>query len=333
MQGFGRACVSASRKQASTAGPHVTMKRALLSLLLLTVAGQPALEAAFPSPSGSVNDFVGVLDSSARAELTTLIRDTEQQTTAEIAVAVVSSLDGMTVEEYASRLFREWGVGRKAKDNGVLVLVATVDRKMRIEVGYGLEPVLPDGLAGEIIRNDFLPAFKTNHYSEGILKGVRHIADIVRAREVVTPAERRRLIAAEQDDGRLSIYGNLALLGLFIGLGAFGVGLGARTKTVGPIIMGLLFAGIPLTIALALATKIAVFTVLPIALGMLLLGHRTGRLSSWRSVLRGAGANAADDGWVAGGSTSSSGSSSSESSSSDSFGGGSSGGGGASGSW
>ena len=96
----------------------------------------------------------------------------EQQTSSEIAVATVESLDGMSVEEYANRLFKEWGVGQAKQDNGVLVLVAPNEREMRIEVGYGLEGVLPDGLAGQVIRDDFTPRFRENDYSGGIRNGV-----------------------------------------------------------------------------------------------------------------------------------------------------------------
>jgi uncharacterized protein len=142
--------------------------RLVLALLLVLPA---AVRAEFPKPTGYVNDFAALLDAGARAELEALLRETEQATTAEIAVATVTSLDGLTVEEYANQLFQAWGIGQQANDNGVLVLVAPNEREMRIEVGYGLEPVLPDGLAGEIIRTEFLPQFKSGDYSAGIRQG------------------------------------------------------------------------------------------------------------------------------------------------------------------
>src|SRR5262245_1437309 len=145
-----------------------------LSLLLLVALGTP-LAAQFPKADGFINDFAGVLDADARADLQSIVRDTEQKTTAEIAVATVQSLGDMTVEEYANRLFREWGIGKKGKDNGILVLVAPTERKMRIEVGYGLEPILPDGLAGDIIRTDFLPHFRNGDFQAGIRAGVNHV--------------------------------------------------------------------------------------------------------------------------------------------------------------
>ncbi len=100
-------------------------------------------------------------------------------------MATVPSLNGMSVEEYANKLFAEWGIGQKGKDNGVLVLVAPSERKIRIEVGYGLEPILPDGLAGSIIRDQFIPAFRKSDYQSGVLDGVRRVAAIVRRGQVV----------------------------------------------------------------------------------------------------------------------------------------------------
>jgi uncharacterized protein len=98
------------------------MKR--LAACVLVAALGVSVFAAFPKPNGYINDFAGVLDASSRAELNALVRDTEQATTVEIAVATVTSLDGMTIEEYANRLFQEWGIGKKGSDNGVLLLVA-----------------------------------------------------------------------------------------------------------------------------------------------------------------------------------------------------------------
>src|SRR5262249_17021891 len=105
-----------------------------VQLVVVLLALPIWIAAALPRPSGYVIDFAGVLDASARDELMSIARDLERQTTAEMAIATVSSLDGMSVEEYANRLFHDWGIGKKAADNGVLVLVAPSERKMRIEV-------------------------------------------------------------------------------------------------------------------------------------------------------------------------------------------------------
>ena len=130
-------------------------------------------------PVGYVSDFANILDPRTESELNSLVAQTEQKTSAEIAVVTISSLDGMSVEEFAHKLFNRWGIGKKGKDNGVLVLIAARDRKMRIEVGYGLEPVLPDGLCGEIIREQFTPAFKSGNFPQGVKSGVTRIAEII----------------------------------------------------------------------------------------------------------------------------------------------------------
>lgn len=138
---------------------------------------------AIPSPvSGHrVQDFAHVLPPRVAAELETLSRDMDEKTTAELAVVTVDSLEGMTVEDYANKLFNQWGIGKKDVNNGVLLLVAMKERRMRIEVGYGLEPLLTDGLCGEIRDEEIIPYFKRKDYATGIEKGARAIAGILLA--------------------------------------------------------------------------------------------------------------------------------------------------------
>jgi uncharacterized protein len=303
----------------------------LLVMGLLVALMGVRLIAAFPKPAGYVNDAAGILDANTRAELDALARETEQATTAEIAIVTVQSLDGMTVEEYASRLFGEWGIGKKATDNGVLLLVAPNEREMRIEVGYGLEPILPDGLAGEIIRTELLPHFRDGNFSAGILQGARRIADIVMRNQPVSADERRRLEGSGSDE----IPGWLAVpfFGLFVALGGFGAGVGLRTKTIFPLLWGGMFGGIPLMMSLAMLSSASAMILAPLGLGMLAWGYKKGESSTWANALR-KGKSVSSDGWVMGTDSTSSGSGGSSSGSSGgSFGGGSSGGGGASGRW
>jgi hypothetical protein len=148
------------------------VRRVVFALALLALATVRPLDARaqapVPAPNGPVNDFANILDDATEARLRALIEGVERDTTAEIAVATVPSLDGSAVEEVATRYFNTWGVGQKALNNGVLLLVAPNEREVRIEVGYGLEPILPDGLAGEIIRKTVLPKFKDGDYPGGI---------------------------------------------------------------------------------------------------------------------------------------------------------------------
>lgn len=286
----------------------------------------------FPKPTGRVNDFAGVLDASVEAEIDQLLADLERKTTSEVAVAVVTSLDGMSVEEYANRMFKAWGVGQAKEDNGVLVLVAPTEREMRIEVGYGLEGVLPDGLAGQIIREQFTPRFRDDDYPGGIRDGVRRVVEVVERHQVLTPEVLAQFNESSSDTPAVII----PFLGLFVAIGFFMIGGGIRNKAVFPMLFGGMFGGLPLLISLGIALTLSLFTLFPFAVAMFVWGHRMGGRKSIRNSMR-QGRSAG--GWVMGtGGTSSSdsesgSSSSSSSSDSSSFGGGSSGGGGASGKW
>ena len=122
-----------------------------------------------------------MLTPAARATLESLLTQLQKDTSAAVVVATTASLGDMSVEEYGHRVFNEWHIGKAAADNGVLVLVAPTERQMRIEVGYGLEGVLPDVLAGAIIRDDVVPHFRDGNYEAGILAGVRRVAEVIRA--------------------------------------------------------------------------------------------------------------------------------------------------------
>lgn len=284
----------------------------------------------FPKPAGRVNDLANVIDAATEADIDRRLDQLEQQTSSEIAVATVESLNGISVEEYANRLFKEWGIGQAKQDNGVLVLVAPNEREMRIQVGYGLEGVLPDGLAGQVIRDDFTPRFKEDDYSGGIRNGVNHLADIVEKHRVLTPEEIAKL---NQDESvTLPYWIMMPFFGLFVTIGFAMMGIGVRTKTIFPILFGSLFGGMPLLMSMLFMFTISLFTQVPWAMVMFLTGYRLGGREKWRDAFRDTGSGgggSSSSGWTMGSSRSSSGSSGSSSS----FGGGSSGGGGASGRW
>lgn len=313
------------------------MPRSAARALLFIALGVSLAAQTFPKPTGRINDFANVIDAATRAALDQRIDQVEQKTSSEIAVVTVTSLDGMSVEEYANKLFKEWGIGQAKQDNGVLVLVAPADRAMRIEVGYGLEGVLPDGLAGEIVRDDFLPRFRDNDYSGGIRNGVTRVADIVEKHQVLTPEELAKFNATNSGGEAPPYWIIVPFFGVFVTIGFSMVGIGVRTKTGFPLIFGGFFGGMPLLMSLAFIGKVSMYTLVPWAILMFLNGYRLGGKPSWESVFRDSDkdGDSSSGGWTmgSGSSSSSSGSSSSSSSSSSSFGGGSSGGGGASGRW
>jgi uncharacterized protein len=132
-------------------------------------------------PTKRIHDRAGLLAPAEAATLEALARDVEAKTTAQLAVVTVTSLDGETVERYANQLFNAWGIGQKDVNNGVLFLVAPNERRMRIEVGYGLEPLLTDSLCGEIRDQDIIPRFKAGDYPGGIVAGTQRIAEAILA--------------------------------------------------------------------------------------------------------------------------------------------------------
>ncbi len=118
----------------------------------------------FPDWTGYINDYAGLLDSGSKSELEALASKIEEETGSEIAVAIVDSLQGITEEEYAVQLFEKWGIGKEKEDNGILILICTEgepgNRPLRIEVGYGLEGVITDLEAGEIVNEVIVPNFR-----------------------------------------------------------------------------------------------------------------------------------------------------------------------------
>ena len=128
-----------------------------------------------------VSDMPGVLRAETVARLNATIGDLERTTTAEMAVVVVNSLEGLSVEEAAVKLFQLWGIGKKGQDNGLLLLWSSGDRRVRVEVGYGLEGTLPDGKVGAILDTYVMPKFKGGDFDQGLIDGVDALARAVRA--------------------------------------------------------------------------------------------------------------------------------------------------------
>lgn len=131
-----------------------------------------------------VTDMPRALRPETVARLNSTIGDLERTNGTEMAVVVVSSLDGLSVEEAAAKLFQRWGIGKKNKDNGLLFLWSTGDRRMRIEVGYGLEGALPDGKVGAILDTYVVPKFKAGDFNQGMIDGMDAIVRVVRAEPV-----------------------------------------------------------------------------------------------------------------------------------------------------
>ncbi len=175
---------------------------AVLCLLLglsLALAGAGVAFAAltFPALTGRVVDDAHVLTPAARAALDAKLAAQEAKATDQFVVATIPSLQGTSIEDYANRLFRFWKLGQEKKNNGVLLLVAPSERKVRIEVGYGLEGILTDAVSSTIIQTTILPAFRAGDMAGGIVKGADAVLEILN----LDPEEARRRAAQSAASG------------------------------------------------------------------------------------------------------------------------------------
>ncbi len=153
---------------------------ALIAVLLACCGFAWADKTAGLRPQGYVTDLAHVIDPATKARLEELCAEVEQKTGAQIAVVTVNSLDGRTREDYASDLYKQLGIGSKKENRGVLLLLAPKERQYKIEVGYGLEPVINDARAGDIGR-EMVPDLKREDYSAAVLTGTTTIAQLIAA--------------------------------------------------------------------------------------------------------------------------------------------------------
>jgi uncharacterized protein len=169
------------------------MRKCLLALSLLVLASGLAWSGLawgervqdLPPPTNYVNDLAGVLSPGTLASLNALCAQVDRQAHAQVAVVTVKSLDGEPIENFATALEDKWKVGKKGTDRGLLLILATNDRKYRVEVGYGLEGILPDGRVGDIGRQ-MVPYLRQNDYDGAVTMAVRQIAGVIAADAGVT---------------------------------------------------------------------------------------------------------------------------------------------------
>ncbi len=153
---------------------------ALATLIWVAIAardGAFAADPVFPALTGQVVDDANLLTTQQEAALSISLAALEDKATDQLVVVTVPSLQGYPIEDYANRLFRHWQIGQKTKNNGVLLVVAPNERKVRIEVGYGLEGTITDGLSSTIIQNTILPRFRRGDFGDGVVAGVKDIED------------------------------------------------------------------------------------------------------------------------------------------------------------
>lgn len=198
----------------------MSMRRfVLLILLLLLPLNVAALEV--PKHTGYVNDMAGLISSATELKIENFLRGFEASDSTQLVVLTVDSLQGDALEEYSLKVAENWGIGQKGKDNGALLLIAKQERKIRIEVGYGLEGKLTDLLAGRIIDNDITPYFKAGDYEGGVVAGITGMAEAVRGEYQGTGTTSRKK--------KRNPLGSLALL-LFLGPGLMLLGRGGGRR-------------------------------------------------------------------------------------------------------
>ena len=166
--------MTASRHRVFTAALRLAVAAALVCCLATL-----AFAYDFPALSGRVVDQAGVMNAQSRSAVETKLKDLEDKSSIQLVVATVRSLQGGDIETYANQLFRFWKLGEAKKNNGVLLLVAPSEHKVRIEVGYGLEGTLTDALSSVIIQSAIIPRFKANDFSGGIERGVDGIISVL----------------------------------------------------------------------------------------------------------------------------------------------------------
>lgn len=211
----------------------------LLALFACLLMAWPLHAQTFPALSGRVVDAANILTPEAKARIEAKSAAIEQQTGAQLVVATVPDLQGYPIEDYGYRLGRQWGIGQKDKNNGVILLVAPNERRVRVEVGYGLEPILTDALSSVIIQQQILPRFRTGDMAGGVEAGFNAIARQVE----LPPAEAQKNVAAanaqaQQPEGfPIGLLFFLLFLGLWIFIASRRTRGGRNARRGGPIVI------------------------------------------------------------------------------------------------
>lgn len=294
------------------------MKKIVVIAVLLSTALFSYAFIAPDKPTGYVNDYANILSVNVKQFLEEELRNFTASSSNEIAVVTIPDLGGDTIENYAVKLFESWKIGDVKNDNGILLLISRDDRKLRIEVGYGLEGVLPDIIAKDIIDNKIVPLFKQGDYDNGVIEGVKAIEEVTKGEYQVM----------EENPGLLSsINGNTIefIVVFLIFVVQFLSAILARSKSwwAGGLIGGI--GGVAVTYFGVLGVTLiggSIITIIFILIGLVFDYFVS---NTYKSAVSGGSSIP----WWAGGA----GRSSSNGSSFGGFGGGSSGGGGASGSW
>jgi uncharacterized protein len=185
------------------------MRRLAISLALFLIQGFSALALEVPKLQGRITDLAGILTPDQVATLDSRLQQLENTDSTQVAVLTIPSLEGESLEAYTMQVVDAWKLGKKERDNGVLLFIAKNDRKVRIEVGYGLEQGLTDATSSQIIRNEITPAFRAGNFYGGIDAGISGIIQAIRGVYQAPPSEYR------QSGSKRGGFFNLLIIFLF----------------------------------------------------------------------------------------------------------------------
>jgi uncharacterized protein len=242
--------------------------------LLICIFWVPNLSALeVPALKGRINDYAGMLSAATRQQLEDILGRLEQTDSSQIVVLTLPSLGGEVLEEFSLKVAEKWKIGQKGFDNGAILLIAQKDRKLRIEVGYGLEGSLTDLMAGRIIRNVIVPQFKAGNFDQGIIDGVQAIIEVVRGE--YQAADKSPFAKGQKKKDFSPGFGGLIAFVFFISmLGRLRRPMGiAAGGILAPIAAGLFFNFSPIWILLSLPIGLLIGFILSFPGSPLVFGH------------------------------------------------------------
>lgn len=244
-----------------------------MSLLICIFWTTNLLALEVPVLTGRVNDHAGMLSATTRQQLEDILSRLEQTDSTQIVVLTIPSLGGEVLEEFSLKVAEKWQIGQKGFDNGAILLIAKNDRKLRIEVGYGLEGSLTDLMAGRIIRNVIVPQFKAGNFDQGVIDGVQAIISIVRGEH--TAPEKSPFARDSKKKGFSPGFGGLIAFVFFISmLGRLRRPMGiAAGGLLAPIAAGFFFNFSPIWILVSIPIGLLIGFILSFIGSPLIFGH------------------------------------------------------------
>ena len=181
---------------------HPILIAIFLLFNFLLVRDLNAIEEKFPQPAGAVNDFASVISPDAKTAMEGLSREVLEKTGTAVVVATFKTIGDNEPDMYANELYEKWGIGKKGEDKGALIFLVLDQRKVRIETGYGVEGILPDGLVGNILDEQVIPLLKQGQYSQGLLNAMITVSQIIAKNAGVTIEEGYQPAAAPVQSAR-----------------------------------------------------------------------------------------------------------------------------------